>query len=246
MNQILKKTSGIALGVLVISVGLFLRNNKIISMVSDDKGSNIKGKSIVKFQQKGDHFSSSLLSNRDRSNPDLTDLELKEFVKDLDKIFGFLVIGGVNEEEINRQLSKLNERREAGVRAILKILSSAPAYDSQVRERISMVDYLVYRARWDEDTRAQILQLAIREIDPSISPKLKGAMVVERAEIIGKIAAFDWHASSQALQSLELPSARKVAAAESVFALTDQGIPLDEARKMVKEKIPEYAIASQN
>lgn len=181
--------------------------------------------------------------NSPRDSKDLTADEIKSFVADVDKTFGTLVVAGVNEDEINKSLSRLNERREAGVRALIKILSVAPNQETEVRERISIVDYLIYRSRWDDETRAKILRLATSEIPSSVPDKLKGAMVVERSEIIGRLAAIDWDSTRQALQSLEHTATRQVAAAEAVMTLAEQGMPLEQARQKVKDVVPEYIMS---
>lgn len=176
----------------------------------------------------------------------LTPEELQAFIVELENTFSFLAVAGVNEEQINKNLSLLNERKEAGARALIQILSVAPSHETKVRERISMVDYLVYRARWDENTREEILNLATSPIPDSVSPKLKGVLVVERAEILGRLAALDWESTQMALKGLEHPILRRLAASEAVFALAEQGMTMDEARSKIKEVIPDYIIASKS
>lgn len=186
------------------------------------------------------HAPATRSTEKNENSRTLSPAETQAFVKEIDQTFAVLMVAGVNSDQINKSLSRLNERREAGVRAVLEILSSVPRNDEEVRERISMVDYLLYRSRWDEDTRGEAIRLATTPVPNSGSSKFKAAVTVERSEIIGRMAAIDWSLTSKALQSIEHPSTRRVAAAEAVFALAEQGMPMSDARKKVKEVVPEY------
>jgi hypothetical protein len=197
----------------------------------------------LQLQKNRQHKIPAFTNETTNKTTDLTQDQVVEFVKEIDLTFGSLVVAGVNDDEINDSLSRLNERKDAGVRALIQILTNTPK-DDEVRGRISMIDYLLYRSRWDDLTRSEILRLGTSEVPETIPSKIRGAIIVERSEMIGRLASFDWSATREALQEMKNPIARRVTAAEAVFALAEGGMPINQAREQVREVVSDYVVVN--
>jgi hypothetical protein len=194
-----------------------------------------------KKESAGTHTFSSVAEDK-RWDKDLSTQETIEFLADVDNVFGRLLLAGVDKEAARAHLSRLNERGLAGVKAIAAKLSSPPSAESEVHARIAYADYLLYRARFDPEARRIAIDVAKVVPSESIAPKVRGAMFAERGELLGALVAIDFENAEGIFSQLAHPLLRRVAAAETVLRLSQDGIPIEEARKKVKAIIPEYKI----
>ena len=176
-----------------------------------------------------------------RSSPKLNAKE-EEFLSDVENLFGKVLIAGLDKEATREHLSRLNERGVAGAKLIALKLTQPPLEEVEIRARIAFADYLLYRARFDLESRQLALELSKSVPSESIPTKIRGAMFAERGELLGGLVAIDFEETKDVLANLKNPLLRRIAAAETVIRLTQEGMKLEDARSKVKAVIPEYKI----
>lgn len=237
----------------VLGVGTFLTRGNFqankFSEAGEREADNKKSSSVVlannfkpKIKDRAETLPFTQVATEKRPSNDLDAQEAVVFLADVGDVFGRLLLAGLDKEAARTHLSRLNERGLAGVRAIATKLSNPPSTESEVHARIAYADYLVYRARFDPETLRIALEIAKIVPSVSIAPKIRGAMFAERGELLGALVAIDFENSEKILSQLAHPILRRVAAAETVLRLSQNGMPIEEARKKVKEIIPEYKI----
>jgi len=237
----------------VLGVGTFLVGGNVranrFSKAVEKEANNQKASTGVlldsvksKSDDRDDTRQMSQVATEIRPERVLQPREAVQFLAEVDNVFGRLLLAGLDKEASRTHLSRLNERGLAGVRAITTKLSNPPSTESEVHTRIAYADYLVYRARFDPETLRIAIETAKVVPSESIVPKLRGAMFAERGELLGALVAIDFENSEKILSQLAHPILRRVAAAETVLRLSQNGMPIEEARKKVKEIIPEYQI----
>ena len=172
----------------------------------------------------------------------LTQAQKTEFYKDVDFVFGKLAVAGLDKEVMGDHLSRLNRSGRAGVEALAQTLATPTIIDTEVRQRISMVDYLLYRARWDEFAKQKVVELAALEIPNTVPAKYRGAVIAERAELLGGLAKLDWSVASGLLANISDPLLRKYASSEATFNLAQSGMTFEQATLQVRKIIPETKI----
>ena len=172
----------------------------------------------------------------------LTEKEKAAFLNDVQFVFGKLALAGVDKEAMAEHLSRLNRRGSAGVEAIAQILAKPTTVNKEVRQRIALVDYLAYRARWDENTKSKIISILELNFPNNVPTKYRSVLIAERAELLGSLAALDWQAAMPLLAKISDPLFRKYAASEAAFKLAERGISFEQAKSQVRTVVPELKI----
>ena len=213
------------------------------SEIHSEFHSALKGSQSKAITVNTDQSSNVRGQDRIPQNPSTIALDEHEeasFLSDVENVFGKLLLAGLDKNAERENLSRLNERGLAGARAIVSKLSKAPAVESEFRGRMAYADYLLYRARFDPETRKIAIDLSREVPSDAIPPKFRGAMFAERGELLGGLVASDFEATRNVLASINHPLMRRVAAAETVMRLAQNGMPIEEARSKIKSIIPDY------
>jgi hypothetical protein len=172
--------------------------------------------------------------------PTLTDVEKKQFYTELNEVFSKVALSTLDKESLKPKLSKLNERGEAGVKAIVETLNKAPQTDGDVEQRLPMIDYLVYKSRFDSQAKDQLEKLASQPIDEDIPVRYRAMLIADRAELLGGLAGVDWDKAAKIIASTKDKLQRSLMANEAYYNLVARGTSSDHAANLVKEVHPNF------
>lgn len=167
----------------------------------------------------------------------------KSFEKGLSKIFGGTKSQIILDKTLlQSELSRLNAEGSRGVHHILKNLSSSafdPSRDTSLR--IAMVDYLVYRMKFDEHTAETVSQFIQKPLPKTAEKRNQAALLAERAELTGGLSKYRWEDVKRILTATEDPLLVNLALYESYYALVQIHSP-EKTLEMIHEVSPDFVL----
>jgi hypothetical protein len=172
--------------------------------------------------------------------PSLTDTEKKQFYTELTEFFSKIALSTLDKEALKPRLSKLNERGAAGVNAIVETLEQSPQSDDDVESRLPMIDYLVYKSRFDSQAKEQLEKLASKPIENSVPVRYRAMLLADRAELLGGLAGIDWDKAAKIIASTKDKLQRSLMANEAYYNLVARGTSSDHAVSLIKEVHPNF------
>ncbi len=170
----------------------------------------------------------------------LSQKEEVKFVGELENMFRDQAVHAADPESLRPVLSALNARGRAGVVSIVARLGSTPTSDQEVHLRLSLVDYLKYRVRWDKQVQDDIAKIVSDPIPQNAPPKWVAAIIADRAELLNGLAHVNWEKAADLLRSLPASKLKEVASFEVWMSLVEQGMPREAALKQVQNINPAY------
>ena len=117
---------------------------------------------------------------------------------------------------------------------LLSDLLSPARTEKDVGLRIAKVDYLGYRLGWDRKIKKKIESFLRTPLEDHLSKRQKATMIAERAELIGRMARYDWSAAEKIIQEQESSLLKNLALYESYHNMIGAGIGSEYAMDLVK------------
>ncbi len=170
----------------------------------------------------------------------LTTAQENVFVAELTSVFTDLIIHTIDRDAIRIALSNLNRRGRAGVDLIKKELSRAPTNETEIRQRLGMVDYLKYRIRWDEQVQEDISSIIRSPLQPETSKKYLAAAIMDRAELLNGLAHANQDLAVKLFKEIHNPLLRKMASHELFYSFIEKGLPREIALQEIQKIIPGF------
>jgi hypothetical protein len=172
--------------------------------------------------------------------PTLTEVEKKQFYTELNALFSKIAPATLDKDVLKQKLILLNQRGEAGVKAITETLSKTPTHDSEVEPRLALIDYLIYRGQFDETSKDQLEKLASEPVPNGIPLRYRATIIADKAEILGGLAALDWDRAAKIIASTEDKVLKPLMSDEAYHYLTSRGTNKTHATNLIKEVDPNF------
>ncbi len=174
----------------------------------------------------------------------LTDAQKTELLSDLTQVFTNDAVVSLDKDFLKEKLSKLNSHGESSIRYLGEQLAESPTNDAEVPPRIAMVDYLVYRSKFDPIAKNTIVSILTLPIGENISPRYKAVVFADRAELFAGLSGIDWETAAKILAQVKEPILRELMEAEGYHRLVGLGTDPEYASKLLKEVNPSFKIPS--
>lgn len=234
----------------IASSSLIIAASIYLSVVQHSQGTKLVSPAMTKISQgnnvikKIETFNSPPQIQKSQKNAakEFTDDEGKKFTSDVTRVFGTLVISSPNPEYLRRHLAKLNEQGKSAIDFISKELSHPASQDSEVKQRLYLIDYLNYRLRWDQAAMEQARQIVEEPIPANTPIRYRATTIVEKSEIIEGIARVNWKLAAELIIATNSDQIKRLASSASYYALVDGGKTKEEAKRMVKTINPNFRI----
>ena len=134
----------------------------------------------------------------------LSSHERQEFFSDIQHVFLDKARHVLDPDRLQADLIRLNERGEEGVQSIIDSLQKIPVTETEGRHRISYIDYLSYRMRWDpmvqEKAKSWILD---GSENGAISSKSLSMILADKTELLSGLSRVNRQEAQEVLASLE-------------------------------------------
>lgn len=145
----------------------------------------------------------TLAIKNDKTTPHLNQNDEITFYEKIKNIFDRSESAFISPELSRQYLQEINEQAKIGLNNIFKTLNSTPVSNSDVIDRLYLVDYLRYRMKFDQDTVKLVEKFILTELDQSISTHFKAAIIADKAELIGHLATLKPDKSIKVYQLLD-------------------------------------------
>jgi len=146
----------------------------------------------------------------------------------------------LDREDLHRKISRLNERGDAATAAVVEFLQKSPSSDNDIEPRLAMIDYLVYRAKFDMKAKHHLIDLASTPIPEGIPERYLASSLADRAEMTGGLAGLDWQAASNIIRATQDSLLKQLMTSESYYNLLAHGAGRDYALSLVQEVSPYF------
>jgi hypothetical protein len=173
------------------------------------------------------------IKNDTKYETSLNESEKKLFFNDIQVVFGSLALATVDPTTLAPHLSKLNARGTAGLEAIIKELRNPAGSDDSIKRRMHLIDYLNYRMAWDKKARIAAKDLVLGSIPADTPLRYQATTLIEKAEIVGGLAALDFDETSLLLRSIGEGRLKRIAINAARDALINQGLPGEEVERKI-------------
>lgn len=161
-------------------------------------------------------------------------LDRNDFYRGLDTIFTPSSGIELYSSEKNDRLMEINRYGIRGVEWILEDLRSEPKRESEVTGRMTKIDYLGYRSRWDPETTKRVASFLREGLKRDIPLRSASILIAERAELIGRISAHLWSEAAEIIRDERDPLVKDLALYESYHALLQSGLTSEESLDFVQ------------
>ncbi|MBF0440831.1 MAG: hypothetical protein HQK54_02905 [Oligoflexales bacterium] len=225
------------------SVFIFSSNESKIK-ISQTEVKSLKEKKVSYFnhmkEMSTERGAATSISRRETKSPRRLSSEEKViFFKEVSNFFS-KASSILDKESLKDELSNLNERGEGGVYAIVEILQKDPTKDSEVEERLPLIDYLVYRSRFDPLAKGYLERLASKPIEESTPLRYRAMLIADKAEMLGGLAGVDWESAAKIILSTKDNLQRSLMANEAYYNLVARGASSEYAADLIKEVHPSF------
>lgn len=134
----------------------------------------------------------------------LSSHERQVFFSDIHHVFLDKAPHVLDPSRLQADLIRLNERGEEGVQSIFDSLQKIPVTEAEGKHRISYIDYLSYRMRWDPTVQemAKFWILDGSE-NGAISTKSLSMILADKTELLSGLARVNRQEAQEVLASLE-------------------------------------------
>ena len=154
----------------------------------------------------------------------------------------FLHSIGVNEEQNNTRIVRLNAEINPVLPQMLQELKTLPNNDKVLKRRMALVDYFRYRMRWDEAIIPTLVAY-IKAGNDAHDAKVRAMVMADKAELLGGVAAVDPELAREIAGDISDPLMQDLAAYEIYFGLQRSGKKSDkQAMAYVRSFAPEFAL----
>lgn len=173
------------------------------------------------------------IKNETIQETSLNESEKKIFFNDIQVVFGSLALATVDPTTLAPHLSKLNARGTSGLDAIIKDLRNPAETDDAIKRRMHLIDYLNYRMAWDTKARNVAKDLVLESIPADTPLRYQATTLIEKAEIVGGLAALDFDETSLLLRTISDGRLKRIATNAARDALINQGLPREEVDRKI-------------
>jgi len=164
----------------------------------------------------------------------------QQFFAEVEDVFSNKAAHYVNSDDFDSYLSALNARQRRGVRSLCNKLSAASQNDREAQAKMAYVDYLVYRAHWDEAIRSDLIAVATAPVETISNSRYLATRIAEDAELIKGMANIDFETTIKSVASLPDGTQRRYALSAIHDALFNQGLSWDAAVQKIAGYVPGY------
>lgn len=185
---------------------------------------------------------SSPTAARKQENAELSSTDRKVFFKELETVFGTLAVSGAPASTINTHLARLNSRGATGLSAVVAVLNTPAADDSQVKQRLFFVDYLSYRMRWDAAAKDAVTRLATASIPLDTPLRYRATTIAEQSELIEALIRNDFETGVAIVKAAQVPQLRRLGVLAVYEHLLNSGLSTSEAVTKVRAVDPTFKI----
>jgi hypothetical protein len=112
--------------------------------------------------------------------------------------------------------------------------------DRDIEPRLALIDYLVYRAKFDPKAKQQLVRVASTPIPDGTPDRYLAASLADRAEMTGGLAGLDWETASNVIRNTKEPLLKQLMSSESYYTLVAHGAGRDYALSLVQEAFPDF------
>ncbi|MDQ3231948.1 MAG: hypothetical protein M3Q07_09025 [Pseudobdellovibrionaceae bacterium] len=233
----------LAIGMLYVSMNHF-RPAEVMSDIAKPKVSkNASSATAAKDDKQGN------LIARDASKVDIEfyqqDLPLspeeeQKFLAEVIDVFRVKARSYANPDDLSPYLSNLNSRYRRGVRTILNKLRAESTSDSDAMDKMSYVDYLNYRMRWDKNILDDIGEIVKDPLDSFKSKRYMALRMAENVELISGVAVVDVDRAIKAALEIEDDRMKKLALGGIHDTLINLGQTWESSTEKIREFYPAY------
>lgn len=135
------------------------------------------------------------------------------------------------------ELKKLNGYGDALSKILLKRLSAVEILNKDILFRMSSIDYLKYKMKWDIQVRELVAKHIRYEHINKLGKREKALFIAEYAELLGGLASTDWGLAANSIEEYPEGSLLKKISCDRAFhnLLANKGQSLARARRQVAE-----------
>ncbi len=144
-------------------------------------------------------------------------------------------------DELGNYLSKLNEKDRMGVRSILNSLQKPSKNDLEAIQKLSMVDYLGYRAKWDDRVLNDIIEIVTTPVSSIKNIRYRATKIAEISELVVHLARIDLDIALDTLKDIREPVVKKYAANSLLDMLYDQGMDYQKNNRLIQSVLPDFS-----
>lgn len=246
MQQKIKFFTLVPISAVILGITFYLFNLKQRqeAPTSRSEGINPAQKSELSQLQENKFPKNQNTKNVDEKESELikslSDQEKREFFDEIRGVFSKLILSSLDKETLKIHLSKLNQRGEAGMNAVVESLEKIPSSDEGIETRLALIDYLVYRSKFDTKSRDNLKILASSPMDPSTPSRYRAVILADKAELVGGLAGLDWTAASKIIGSTQDNLQRTLMISEAYEGIIAKGGSSEYATSLIREIQPDF------
>lgn len=140
----------------------------------------------------------------------------------------------------NDYLSDLNKRINRGVRSAINRLKNMPLDTDDIRERLSLTEYLRYRTAFDPDLHDKVEELVNQPLGENIPANVRGMRIGENVLLLQALAKYNSSRAFELLHGLKDSTYKNFAAKHVALGLMEVGASEADALAKILEVYPDF------
>lgn len=166
--------------------------------------------------------------------------EEQKFLTEVIEVFRGKARSYANPDDLSPYLSSLNSRYRRGVKTILNKLKTESTSDSDAMDKMSYVDYLNYRMRWDKNLLDDVGELVKEPLDSFKSKRYMALRMAENVELITGFAVVDVDRAISTALEIEDERMKKLALGGIHDTLINLGQTWESSTEKIRAFYPAY------